>query len=162
MGSLTFCIRSSSQFSFIHGDIYYGKIPMGLFHTAAILSRETEITLFYHPNLSPEFFTVRSRVVKESFSLSAQYGCHVTKANGFDNKNIQSVFFPKVLLTSFATFGYGSYKLLLFCLVDHPSSWMFHSVYQVLWRTNLCSLEICAVTKKNSLLLSPTCGRGLL
>ena len=33
-------------------------------------------------------------MVKESFfSLSAQYGCHVTKANGFDNKNIQSVFF---------------------------------------------------------------------
>ena len=94
MGSLTFCIHSSSQYSFIHGDIYYGKIPMGLFHTAAILSWETEITLFYHPNLAPEFFTARSRVVKESFfSLSAQYGCHVTKANGFDNKNIQSVFF---------------------------------------------------------------------
>ena len=70
---------------------------MGLFHTVAILSLETEITLFYHPNLTPEFFTARSRVVKESFfGLSAQYGCHVTKANGFDNKNIQSVFFfPK-------------------------------------------------------------------
>ena len=96
MGSLTFCIHSSSQYSFIHGDIYYGKIPMGLFHTTAILSRETEITLFYHPNLAPEFFTARSRVVKESFlSLSAQYACHVTKANGFDNKDIQSVFFSQ-------------------------------------------------------------------
>ena len=29
MGSLLFCLSSSSQYSFIHGDIYYGKIPLG-------------------------------------------------------------------------------------------------------------------------------------
>ena len=69
-GVLHFVYAAVHNFLFIHGDIYYGKIPMGLFHTAAILSQETEITLFYHPNLSPEFFTVRSRVVKENFSVS--------------------------------------------------------------------------------------------
>ena len=56
---------------------------MGLCQTAAILSRETKVALFYLSSLAPKFFTARSRVVKESFfSLSGQYGSRVNKAHG--------------------------------------------------------------------------------
>ena len=51
-------------------------------YMSAILSRETEIALFYHPNLAPKFFITRSRVVKQSFfSPLGQYGRRVTKAH---------------------------------------------------------------------------------
>ena len=44
---------------------------MGLCHTAAILSRETKVALFYLSSIAPKFFTARSRVVRQSFcSLS--------------------------------------------------------------------------------------------
>ena len=49
----------------------HGTTFMGLCHTAAILSRETKVALFYLSSLAPKFFTATSRVVKESFfSLS--------------------------------------------------------------------------------------------
>ena len=61
---------------------------MGLCHTAAILSRETEIALFYLPSLAPTFFTARVVHVKQSFfSLLGQHGCRVNKAH---NKDIPS------------------------------------------------------------------------
>ena len=61
---------------------------MGLCHTAAILSRETEIALFYLPSLAPTFFTSRVVHVKQSFfSLLGQHGCRVNKAH---SKNIPS------------------------------------------------------------------------
>ena len=61
---------------------------MGLCHTAAILSRETEIPLFYQPSLSPTFFTARVVHVKQSFfSLLVQHGRRVNKAQ---SKNIPS------------------------------------------------------------------------
>ena len=54
---------------------------MGLCHTAAILSLENKVALFFLSSLAPKFFTARSRVVKQSFfSLSGQYGRRVTKA----------------------------------------------------------------------------------
>ena len=54
---------------------------MGLCHTAAILSRETKVALFFLSSLAPNLFTAWSRVVKQSFfSLSRQYGRRVTKA----------------------------------------------------------------------------------
>ena len=55
---------------------------MGLCHTEAILSRETEVALFYVSSLAPKFVTARSRVVKQSFfSLLGQYGRRVNKAH---------------------------------------------------------------------------------
>ena len=61
---------------------------MGLCHTAAILSRETEIALFYLPNLAPTFFTARVVYVKQSFlCLLGQHGRRVNKAH---NKDIPS------------------------------------------------------------------------
>ena len=61
---------------------------MGLCHTAAILSRETEIALFYLPSLAPTFFTSRVVHVKQSFfSLLVQHGRRVNKAY---SKNIPS------------------------------------------------------------------------
>ena len=61
---------------------------MGLFHTAAILSRETEIALFFLPNLAPTFFTARVVYVKQSFlCLLGQHGRRVNKAH---NKDIPS------------------------------------------------------------------------
>ena len=61
---------------------------MDLCHTAAILSRETEIALFYLPSLAPTFFTSRVVLVKQSFfSLLGQHGCRVNKAH---SKNIPS------------------------------------------------------------------------
>ena len=56
---------------------------MGLCQTAAILSRETKVALFYLSSLAPKFFTARSKAVKQSFfSLSGQYGRRVNKAHG--------------------------------------------------------------------------------
>ena len=43
---------------------------MGLCHTAAILSQETKVALFYLSSLTPKFFTSRLRVVKQSFFQS--------------------------------------------------------------------------------------------
>ena len=61
----------------------HGTTFMGLCQTAAILSRESKVALFYLSSLVPKFFTARSRVVKESFfSLSGQYGRRVNKAHG--------------------------------------------------------------------------------
>ena len=61
---------------------------MGLCHTAATLSRETEIALFYLRSLSPTFFTARVVHVKQSFFyLLGQHGCRVNKAH---NKDIPS------------------------------------------------------------------------
>ena len=57
-------------------------VHMGLCHTAAILSREAKVALFYLSRLAPTFFTARSRVVKQGFfSLSGQYGHRVIKAH---------------------------------------------------------------------------------
>ena len=54
---------------------------MGLCHTAAILSLENKVALFFLSSLAPKFFTARSRVVKQSFfSLSGQHDRRVTKA----------------------------------------------------------------------------------
>ena len=58
---------------------------MGLCHTAATLSRETEIAL---RSLSTTFFTARVVHVKQSFFyLLGQHGCRVNKAH---NKDIPS------------------------------------------------------------------------
>ena len=55
---------------------------MGLIHTAAILSRETEKALFYHPRPRSEKFGSGARQVRESyFSLLRQNGCCVIKAH---------------------------------------------------------------------------------
>ena len=52
---------------------------MGLIHTAAILSQETEKALFYHPWPLSEKFGSETRHVKQSyFSLSVQNGLRVT------------------------------------------------------------------------------------
>ena len=61
---------------------------MGLCHTAAILSRKTEIALIYLPSLAPTFFTARVVHVKQSFfSLLGQHGRRVNNAH---NKDIPS------------------------------------------------------------------------
>ena len=55
---------------------------MDLCHTAAILSRETKVALFYLSSLAPKFFAARSGVVRQSFcSLSEQYGRRVNMAH---------------------------------------------------------------------------------
>ena len=52
-------------------------------HTAAILSQETEMALFYHPLPRSEKIGSEARQVIEScFSLSGQNGCLVTKTHG--------------------------------------------------------------------------------
>ena len=55
---------------------------MGLIHTAALLSRETEKALFYHPRPRSEARGSEARQVRQSnFSLSRQNGCCVNKAH---------------------------------------------------------------------------------
>ena len=55
--------------------------PLELIHTAAILSRETEKALFYHPRPRSEKLGSEARQVKQSnFSLSGQNGRRMTKA----------------------------------------------------------------------------------
>ena len=55
---------------------------MGLFHTAAILSRETEKALFFHPRPRSEKFGNEARHVRQSnYSLSRQDGCCVNLAH---------------------------------------------------------------------------------
>ena len=55
---------------------------MGLIHTAAILSLETEKALFYHPRPRSEKFGSEARQVRQSyFSLLRQNGCCVNKAH---------------------------------------------------------------------------------
>ena len=55
---------------------------MGLCHMAAILSQDIRVALFYLSCFAPQFFTARSREVKQSFfSPSGQYGRRVNKAH---------------------------------------------------------------------------------
>ena len=55
---------------------------MGLIHTAAILSRETEKALFYRPRPRSEKLGGQARKVKQSyFSLSGQNGRRLTKTH---------------------------------------------------------------------------------
>ena len=55
---------------------------MGLIHMAAILSRETEKALFYHPRPRSEKLGDEARQEKQRyFSLSGQNGRDVTKAH---------------------------------------------------------------------------------
>ena len=55
---------------------------MGLIHMAAILSRETEKALFYHPRPRSEKLGDEARQEKQRyFSLSGQNGRGVTKAH---------------------------------------------------------------------------------
>ena len=61
--------------------MFNGGRPLGLIHTAAILSRETEKALFYHPRPRSKKLGNEARQVKQSnFSLSGQNGRRVTKA----------------------------------------------------------------------------------
>ena len=61
--------------------MFNGGTPLGLIHTVAILSRETEKALFYHPRPRNEKLGNEARQVKQSnFSLSGQDGRCVTKA----------------------------------------------------------------------------------
>ena len=61
--------------------MFNGGRPLGLIHTAAILSRETEKALFYHPRLRSEKFGSEARQVKQkNFSLLGQNDRRVTKA----------------------------------------------------------------------------------
>jgi len=76
------------QISLENLSVDIAALFMGLCHTADILSRETEIALFYLPNLAPTFFTSRVLHVKQSlFSLLVQHGRRVNKAH---NKDIPS------------------------------------------------------------------------
>ena len=55
---------------------------MGLIHTAAILSRETEKAFLYHPRPRSEKRGGEARKVKQSyFSLSEQNGRRLTKTH---------------------------------------------------------------------------------
>ena len=68
------CIESSTVSFALHGPYQI--------HTAAILSRETEKTLFYHPRPRSEKFGSVARQVRQSyFSLLRQNGCCVIKAH---------------------------------------------------------------------------------
>ena len=61
--------------------MFNGGRPLGLIHTAAILSRETEKSLFYQPRPRSKKLGSEARQVKQSnFSLSGQNGRRVTKA----------------------------------------------------------------------------------
>ena len=61
--------------------MFNGGRPLGLIHTAAILSRETEKSLFYQPRARSKKLGSEARQVKQSnFSLSGQDGRSVTKA----------------------------------------------------------------------------------
>ena len=61
--------------------MFNGGRPLGLIHTAAILSRETEKALFYQPRPRSKKLGSEAREVKQSnFSLSGQNGRRVTKA----------------------------------------------------------------------------------
>ena len=61
--------------------MFNGGRPLSLIHTAAILSRETEKSLFYQPRPRSKKLGSEARQVKQSnFSLSGQNDRRVTKA----------------------------------------------------------------------------------
>ena len=61
--------------------MFNGGRPLGLIHTVAILSRETEKALFYQPRARSKKLGSEARQVEQSnFSLSGQNGRRVTKA----------------------------------------------------------------------------------
>ena len=77
----SFCLSTREELESISILVIYSQ-AIGLIHTAAILSRETEKALFYHPRPRSEKFGSEARQVRQSnFSLSRQNGCCVNKAH---------------------------------------------------------------------------------